>query len=119
MEPPDTIRIPVQSPPDYFRRFERRSVSLTFSGVRLHVEGQNDYGTLVAFLQSLQRWRMLAHLKFKRITIWYRHEDDNSDLGWLNTPLQFEKDKYEWNTATGLRLGLDDLIHRFGNNVGP
>ncbi|KAG9581616.1 hypothetical protein KCU86_g10518, partial [Aureobasidium melanogenum] len=95
----------------------QQSASLTFSGVELIVEGQNDYRALVEFLRFLKEWPMLAHVKFKNISIFYDHEDDDFNFGWLRTRLQMKKDKYEWHTTMEVQRGLDSLIQRFDNNV--
>ncbi|KAG9852861.1 hypothetical protein KCU77_g6706, partial [Aureobasidium melanogenum] len=100
-----------------FHHFMQQSASLTFSGVELIVEGQNDYRALVEFLRFLKEWPMLAHVKFKNISIFYDHEDDDFNFGWLRTRLQMKKDKYEWHTTMEVQRGLDSLIQRFDNNV--
>ncbi|KAH0340042.1 hypothetical protein KCU81_g6991, partial [Aureobasidium melanogenum] len=92
-------------------QFTRQAASLTFRGVELHVEGQNDYGTLVGLLKSLKEWPMLKHLKFKNISILYY----DTNLVCQETPLQLYN--HEWNTAADVQLGLDDLIRKFDNNA--
>lgn len=100
-----------------FHHFMQQSTSLTFSGVELIVEGQNDYRALVGFLRFLKEWPMLAHVEFKNTAIFYDHEDHDFNFVWLRTRLQLEMDKYEWHTATEVQRGLDSLIQRFDNNV--
>jgi hypothetical protein len=95
----------------------QQSASLTLSGVELIVEGQNDYRALVGFLRFLREWPMLAYVKFKNISIFYDHEDENFNFVWLRTRLQLKKNKYEWRSAIEVQRGLDRLIQRFDNNV--
>lgn len=62
---------------------------------------------------------MLAHVKFKNITISYDDEDNDFNFVWLRTRRQLKKARYEWNNAVEVQLGLGSLIHRFDNNVDP
>ncbi|CAD0093084.1 unnamed protein product [Aureobasidium mustum] len=104
---------------DDFRSFVQELTSLTFSGVELIVEGRDNYRELVRFLHSLRGLPMLAHIKFKNVTISYDYEDDDLSFVWRRTRLQLKKDKYEWNTAIEVQQGLVNLIRRFDNNADP